>query len=365
MPNPYGQLAQDPTTPPPQGPQLPPGIGNDQQATQATAYIRQQPWYLQWLQSQGIRPGADGQVKLSDDQAKSLYNLALQHGIGLNDKYDQFDENGQISEGHHLWRNIGIGAAIGGLALTGLGAAGIGPLAGALGGGAGAAGAAGAGLGADAAGVGATAGLATGAGVGTAIAAPTIADISGLVAGGGLAGIGAGAGVSGAAGIAGAGAPSWLGPAIGAGGNLLGTVISANANSNAAELNQKYLEDALAYEKERDAYTRSTEANRYGALTSGLSPYRSTGTAANARMADLLGLPTPASAPMPANQPMTGMGSLAATTGGMAAPGVITQPIAPAPTIMMQAPDGSTQQVPADQEGHWTQMGARRVGGGL
>lgn len=114
--------------------QLPSGLGNAQQATQATAFIRSEPWYLEWLQSHGITPGPDQQVRLDDNQRAELMSLAVQHGIGFNDKYDMIDENGQIAEEHHKLKKVAIAAALAGLAVTGLGAAGIGPLAGALGG---------------------------------------------------------------------------------------------------------------------------------------------------------------------------------------------------------------------------------------
>jgi hypothetical protein len=124
---------------------LPAGIGNEQQATQATAAFRQSPWYQQWLASQGLQGEGDqfGNVKLSDSQREQLMNLARQHGVGMSESY-QIDENGQISKvPSHTLRNIAIGAGVGGLALTGLGAAGIGPLSGLFGAGGGAAGLAG------------------------------------------------------------------------------------------------------------------------------------------------------------------------------------------------------------------------------
>jgi len=114
--------------------ELPTGIGNDQQASQATAFIRQQPWYREWLTARGIQEGPDQQVKLNAQQRAELMALSLQHGIGLNHKYDMIDENGQIAEEHHKLKKVAIAAAIAGLAVTGLGAAGIGPLAGVLGG---------------------------------------------------------------------------------------------------------------------------------------------------------------------------------------------------------------------------------------
>lgn len=117
----------------------PAGIGNDQQAMQATAAMRQEPWYAELLQSWGIDPtnvDANGnpRTKLSDDQRTQLMQTAIDRGIGFNHKYDGIDENGQIIEEHHKLRNGLIAAAIGGAAATGLGAAGIGPLSGLFGG---------------------------------------------------------------------------------------------------------------------------------------------------------------------------------------------------------------------------------------
>lgn len=116
----------------------PAGIGNDQQAMQATAAMRQEPWYAELLQSWGIDPtnvDANGnpRTKLSDDRRTQLMQTAIDRGIGFNHKYDGIDENGQIIEEHHKLRNGLIAAAIGGAAATGLGAAGIGPLSGMFG----------------------------------------------------------------------------------------------------------------------------------------------------------------------------------------------------------------------------------------
>lgn len=174
----------------------PPGLGNDQQASQATAAMRQEPWYNAMLKAWGLQNPPEGvnggnpvdaqgnPAKLSDEQRQAMLNAASGHGIGLNNKYDQIDENGQISEAHHKLKKLLIGAAVGGLALTGLGAAGIGPLAGVFGG-AGAAGAGGAaaaeGAGAAGAGSGLTAAGVLG-GVGTAIS--TGSKIAGLLGAG-------------------------------------------------------------------------------------------------------------------------------------------------------------------------------------
>lgn len=111
---------------------LPTGIGTDQERTAATAFIRQQPWYQNMLAAWGIPP-TTGDVKLNDEQQAAVLTAARNKGIAIPEG-QHINENGQIAkDDSHLWRNIGIGAAIGGLALTGLGAAGIGPMAGLFG----------------------------------------------------------------------------------------------------------------------------------------------------------------------------------------------------------------------------------------
>jgi hypothetical protein len=122
----------------------PAGIGNNQQASQATAAMRQEPWYSAMLKAWGLQNDTTGvnggnpldaqgrPAKLNDDQRQAIMEAAQHYGIGMNNKFDQIDENGQISEAHHKLKKLAIGAAIGGLALTGLGAAGIGPLAGTM-----------------------------------------------------------------------------------------------------------------------------------------------------------------------------------------------------------------------------------------
>lgn len=212
------------------GSYLPAGIGNAQQATQATAAFRQSPWYQQWMKDNGVTPQQGqnqfGNVTLNDAQQKSLLNTARQNGIGISDSY-HIDQNGQIAHNDsHLLRNILLGAAAGGLALTGIGAAGLGPMAGLFGAGtdaaagagiagseaAGAAGATAAGSGLTAAGMGTgglvgagdaiggllpTTAIAGGTGIGSAAGAGALGslvpatsglDISGALASGGLSG---------------------------------------------------------------------------------------------------------------------------------------------------------------------------------
>ncbi len=123
---------------------LPAGIGNEQQASQATAFMRSQPWYQELVSSWGLDPNDTDQngnltTKLTDEQQQQLIAAARDNGIGISDSYS-IDENGQIAKpDSHMLRNIAIAAGIAGLALTGFGAAGIGPLGGVLGGAGGAA----------------------------------------------------------------------------------------------------------------------------------------------------------------------------------------------------------------------------------
>lgn len=170
---------------------LPSGIGNPQQAQQATAFMRQQPWYGQLVSSWGFDPSktdANGNltdprtgqsVKLSDQQQQQLIATARANGIGISNSYN-IDENGQIAKpDSHMLRNIAIAAAIGAsLFIPGVTEA-IGSAFGA-GGGAAAGADAATGLAAD----GTLASTTIGSGFIPAIAGGTGADIAGLTAAG-------------------------------------------------------------------------------------------------------------------------------------------------------------------------------------
>lgn len=154
----------------------------------------------------------------------------------------------------------------------------------------------------------------------------------------------------------GSSAPSWLGPAVGAGlsavGGIAGASIAAGANKDAAAIQAKTAADALAYEKERDAYTRATEANRYGAMIQQRAPYVAGGQAAEGQMVKNLGLPSvagmnrygiPPAASAPPQAPPPAQGSL--NTG----------------TVIMQLPTGEMQPVPAHLVSTFQQRGAQVV----
>lgn len=200
---------------------LPPGIGNPQQAMQATAALRQSPWYQQWLQKNGLvdpPPGVNGgnpitpdgrPAQLTSAQQSDLMSTAQKNGVGISGGSYHIDQNGQIAHNEsHILRNVLLGVGMGGLALTGFGAAGMGPLAGMFGAGAGAA---------DAGGLAAAeGGLASGAGAGALDASMfpgfvSAADIAG--------GAGAAAGAAGAAGAGGALADALPGAELAGGGS--------------------------------------------------------------------------------------------------------------------------------------------------
>ena len=144
---------------------------------------------------------------------------------------------------------------------------------------------------------------------------------------------------------------------------------------------------ALEYAKEEDRYKYATEANRYAALQQGSQPFISTGGAADARMAELLGLPAPPKAnyvPPPPTyrtpsvpgdegrnyapqydprgpiQPGAGYGLAADKAPPSGAPSA-AQPGGGQQMITMQGPDGSVNQVPASDQAMWESRGAKKV----
>jgi hypothetical protein len=117
----------------------PKGIGTDAEAAQATAFMREQPWYRSLFTSWGVNPDDPGNFHLNDDQQEQLLNVAHDNGLGISDSYE-IDRNGAIREKSHKLRNTLIGAGIAGsmfipgvgpAVLSGLSAAGHGIAAGA------------------------------------------------------------------------------------------------------------------------------------------------------------------------------------------------------------------------------------------
>jgi hypothetical protein len=212
-------------------------------------------------------------------------------------------------------------------------------------------------------------------------AAYTATGGTGLTAGGTagdgslLGGVGGAAGAGSAVGGA-AGGGSLTGDllkyAIPTAGNIVGGLIQANATSNASAAQQKYLEEALAYEKQRDAAAIALEGSRYANYSGNIAPYLATSQSAGTRMSSLLGLP--ANAAPTTTQPSTvnyqpsatstaagsaiGAPTAAVTTGSplpRATDGTV------APMVTMKAPDGSTKQVNAQDVPHYQSMGAQVV----
>ncbi len=157
---------------------------------------------------------------------------------------------------------------------------------------------------------------------------------------------------------------AWLPSAIGAAGQLLGAGVSSSGATKAAEIQAKYLREALAYEKQRDQYLQSLEANRYGNLEHRLSPYMALGQGASERIGRLLGLdlagPGGAEQSVQGIPPYHAQGSFPGNLPGAGQP---KQPAAPGATVMLRAPDGSTQAVPQDQVPHYLNRGAVPVQG--
>lgn len=168
---------------------LPKGIGTDAEVNQANQYARSQPWYQAMLKQWGQDPS---HVKLDQSEQDTLLAQLRQRGINVSDHFT-VDESGNIAPKSELGKKILIGAAIGGAALTGLGLAGVGPMAGLFGaGGEAAAGATGA---AEAAG-----GVLPSTTIGTGMMA-TEAGLSPFEAAAAESGLAAGAGAAGLAGV--------------------------------------------------------------------------------------------------------------------------------------------------------------------
>jgi hypothetical protein len=90
-------------------------------------WMRSQPW---WQSIKGSASGFGDQQKAQLEQALRANGIAVPHGVHIDDagNFNQSRTKGD-------WAKLaGEGAAVGGLALTGLGAAGIGPMSGLFGG---------------------------------------------------------------------------------------------------------------------------------------------------------------------------------------------------------------------------------------
>ncbi|MGE3278037.1 MAG: hypothetical protein AB7O67_23240 [Vicinamibacterales bacterium] len=241
--------------------------------------------YQNFMKSHGLP--TNGRVKLSDQMQEALERALAQSGVRIPDGM-HIDQGGNLNQKNNLWRNVGIGAAVTGATLTGLGAAGIGPMSGVFGAG-GAAGAAGS---AGAAGGGAA--IAGGAPWAvTPLAAPVAA--SGAAAGGGglglgtisalKAGVGAAQGAANGGGLKGAvtgaatsavpggdmGQKDWLLPLILAGAGATQGALTSKSNRDIAE---QQAQNSLDIAKITDARDRDIAAMDVAAKEGQSDPFR-------------------------------------------------------------------------------------------
>jgi hypothetical protein len=117
------------------------------------------------------------------------------------------------------------------------------------------------------------------------------------------------------------------------GGSIASSLIAANASANASAAQTKYLEDALAYEKENDLYKRGVdaaavakEAQRYGDYQSRISPFIDNGISSNDRMSSLVGLPARTGASAGGAYSYSGGGGYGGSSSGGGSQGVAITP---------------------------------------
>jgi hypothetical protein len=335
-------------------------LGGQSEATidQANIAMRAMPWYQDQMRAWGMDPGHPG--NLSDSQRTQLTRAAQANGFVVDEGNIEMDDHGNFNPIGHKLRNTLIVAGLAAATIATMGAAGV--FAGGAGVGAGAGSAAGGVLEGTAAGAGGSTALAAGvpAGVGAVEGGAYGLSDAALASMGGAAGTGAGVGAGAGAGAAGAGAFDAAGnfignstyyiPAGGGGaslatdllkyalptaGGIAGSLIAANASGNASAAQQKYLEEALAYEKENDLYNRGVaaqkvqlEAGRYADYTGRITPFVANATSANDRMSSLLGLPPrPAGTYSPGGAGSSGSSYGTQTPSGVAVSPQLTQRI--------------------------------------
>lgn len=383
-------------TPPvstPAAPTLPPGIGNAAQVNQANQFMRAQPWYQDFLKQNGQNLN---KVNLTKDQAYALLQLARQKGIGISTKYSLDSSGNIVSDGMPGWEKavIAAGIVVAGIylapavisALGGAGPASSAATAAAAGDTAAAATLTSAGVEAGAiSGLGAAAlpgagtalggaGAAIGAGAATAaapVAASALGPTSATTMGATNAALTAAppAALSTGLGPVAPAAAGGLGTdllhyAVPTAGNIIGGIIQAHTASEGQDAQQAYLQEALDYEKQRDAAAIALEGSRYATYSGNIAPYLASGNSANARMTGLLGLPASPTTTAPSVSY-----SPSATSTGTSQPTAAVTTGAPLPRatdtgapVMMRAPDGSTKQVSPDQVAHYQSLGAQVIG---
>lgn len=272
---------------------VPPTLGYNQKNEVAidkfNQWFRSTPQYQRQLAEWGVDPN---NVHLAKSQSQQLLKLAQGMGAVVDEGDMEVDPAGNMNpKGHKLRNTLIIAGAAAGAYFAGP------AIYSALAGGGG------------------TAGGALAADVGLEAAAGISGGVAGGV-GGGVAGAGIGSGlVSGA-----------LRYGLPVAGNIASSIIQSKASGAASDAEQKYLEEALAYQKEQDAYARARqerldeqdkarygdtrgdialqqqrdaartaeEGGRYGDFQNNLAPFIANGVNANSAMASRLGLPATA-----------------------------------------------------------------------
>lgn len=260
------------------------GSSSEASIDQVNIWMRSTPWYQQQMRAWGQDPG---HPTLTETQSEQIKKLAQANGVVVDEGNVELDDHGNFNPIGHKLRNTLLVGGIAAATIATMGAAGVFSSA-AAGGGAAASG---------------------GGALASTITAPTVGALApGLASGTSYAGIlAAGAGGGGAA-AAGSGlGSSLLRYGLPTAGNLVGGLIQAKTASDASAEERKYLDEALAYEKEygtSSAYSRqqdaadrqlaankvTLEAQRYGDYQGRIAPWIANGTSSNDRMAALLGL---------------------------------------------------------------------------
>lgn len=151
--------------------------------------------------------------------------------------------------------------------------------------------------------------------------------------------------------------------AFGAGANVLGADVASRASKNAAKTQAASGQKAIEISQQGQRDSLNAINTNYGKAASLYEPYRQVGLNALPSLANLAGSGYPegrTAPPQGAPPSVMGMG----TPQGNAAPQGFYggQPLGPSNgsgLVTMRAPNGMTQQVPAAQVAHYTQMGAQ------
>lgn len=287
--------------------------------------LRNSPLWATWMAQNGIR--TDRPIKLSKDQQKAFAAFLQSNGVQVPKDF-HIDEAGNLNQTSRTGRNLKIAAIAGGVALGGLGLAGIGPLSalhGVVAGGAGAAGGAGGAAGAT--------GAATGTAAGTA-AGTTAAKVAGTA-------------------IASKTPSLWskiAGPlvetAVPAVAGVVGTKMQVDAQKRAADMEAQAAQQALDWQKEQYAQRQRQ-----------LAPAIGVGNAATVKLGELMGIRTPEGGYGPQTQVDRG----GVPVQSPAQMGTTAAQPAPVEMVPMRAPNKQVKMVPASEVAHYESLGAVAV----